>query len=135
LLSYFMGCIVLVRCVLVFRCGLAGMVCYPDAGFTLHPDTTPSSWSLFIQLFCVHLNTTPRRRIQWTGIVPCSLNLGISGGIQLQIPLYTHRKCQRCLMDSKKLGGLKNWFRNGDEKKVSFPGNEMQSLSPWILLQ
>jgi len=53
-----------------------------------------------IKLFCVHLNTTPWRRIQRTG----SLNLGISGGIQLQIPLYTHRKCQRCLMDSKKPG-------------------------------
>jgi hypothetical protein len=27
LLSYFMGCIALVRCVLVLRCGLAGVVC------------------------------------------------------------------------------------------------------------
>jgi len=38
-----MGCIVLVRCVLVLRCGLAGVVWYPDAGFSwsLHPDTTP----------------------------------------------------------------------------------------------
>jgi len=27
-LSYFMGCIVLVRCVLVLRCGLAGVVWY-----------------------------------------------------------------------------------------------------------
>ena len=26
-----MGCIVLVRCVLVLRCGLAGVVWYPDA--------------------------------------------------------------------------------------------------------
>jgi len=26
LLSYFMGCIALVRCVLVLRCGLAGVV-------------------------------------------------------------------------------------------------------------
>ena len=32
LMSYFMGCIVLVRCVLVLRCGLAGVVWYPDAG-------------------------------------------------------------------------------------------------------
>jgi len=32
LLSYFMGCIVLVRCVLVLRCGLAGVVWYPYAG-------------------------------------------------------------------------------------------------------
>ena len=30
LLSYFMGCIALVRCVL--SCGLAGVVWYPDAG-------------------------------------------------------------------------------------------------------
>jgi len=30
LLSYFMGCITLVRCVLVLRCGLAGVVWYPD---------------------------------------------------------------------------------------------------------
>jgi len=32
LLSYFMGCIALVRCVLVLRCGLAGVVWYPYAG-------------------------------------------------------------------------------------------------------
>jgi len=31
-LSYFMGCIDLVRCVLVLRCGLAGVVWYPYAG-------------------------------------------------------------------------------------------------------
>ena len=31
LLSYFMGFIVLVRCVLVLRCGLAGVVWYPYA--------------------------------------------------------------------------------------------------------
>ena len=35
LLSYFMGCIALVRCVLVLRCGLAGVVWYPDAGSIL----------------------------------------------------------------------------------------------------
>jgi hypothetical protein len=27
-----MGCIALVRCVLVLRCGSAGVVCYPYAG-------------------------------------------------------------------------------------------------------
>ena len=32
LLSYFMGCIALVRCVLVLRCGLAVDVWYPYAG-------------------------------------------------------------------------------------------------------
>ena len=32
LLSYFMGCIALVRCVLVLRCGLAGGEWYPYAG-------------------------------------------------------------------------------------------------------
>jgi len=32
LLSYFMGCIALVRCVLVLRCGLTGVVWYPYAG-------------------------------------------------------------------------------------------------------
>ena len=31
-LSYFMGCIALVRCVFVLRCGLAGVVRYLDAG-------------------------------------------------------------------------------------------------------
>ena len=41
LLSYAMGYIALVRCVLVLRCGLAGVVWYPDAGFSLHLDTTP----------------------------------------------------------------------------------------------
>ena len=30
MLSYFMGCIALVRCVLVLRCGLAGVVWYLD---------------------------------------------------------------------------------------------------------
>jgi len=32
LLSYFMGCIALVRCVLVLLCGLAVVVWYPYAG-------------------------------------------------------------------------------------------------------
>ena len=32
MLSYFMGCIDLVRCVLVLRCGLAVVVWYPYAG-------------------------------------------------------------------------------------------------------
>ena len=30
--SYFMGFTALVQCVLVLRCGLAGVVWYPDAG-------------------------------------------------------------------------------------------------------
>ena len=34
LICYFMGCIALVRCVLVLRCGLGGVVWYPDAGWT-----------------------------------------------------------------------------------------------------
>jgi len=46
LLSYFMGCIALVRCVLVLRCGLAGVVWYPYAGLSLRPaygyHTTPA---------------------------------------------------------------------------------------------
>jgi len=37
-----MGYIALVRCVLVFLCGLAGLVWYPDVGFSLHTDTTPA---------------------------------------------------------------------------------------------
>jgi len=37
LLSHFMGCIALVRCVLVLRCGLAGVL----QCFSLHADTTP----------------------------------------------------------------------------------------------
>jgi len=36
-----MGCIALVRCVLVLRCGLAGVVWYPYAGWSLRKDTTP----------------------------------------------------------------------------------------------
>jgi len=35
-----MGVIVLVRCVLVLRCGLAVVVWYPDAGFS-HKDIGP----------------------------------------------------------------------------------------------
>ena len=38
MLSYFMGCIALVRCVLVLRCGLAVVVRYPYDGFSLHTD-------------------------------------------------------------------------------------------------
>jgi len=41
-LSYFLGCVALVRCVLVLCCGLAGAVWYPYAGFSLHTDTTPT---------------------------------------------------------------------------------------------
>jgi hypothetical protein len=37
-----MCCIALVRCVLVLRCGSAGVVWYPDAGFTLHPKSVAS---------------------------------------------------------------------------------------------
>ena len=33
---YFMFCIALVRCVLVLRCGLAGVVWYPYTVFSLH---------------------------------------------------------------------------------------------------
>ena len=33
-----MGCITLVRCVLVLRCDLAVVVWYPYAGFSLHMD-------------------------------------------------------------------------------------------------
>jgi len=35
---YFMCCIALVRCVLVIRCGSAGVVWYPYAGWSLHKD-------------------------------------------------------------------------------------------------
>jgi len=41
-----MGCIALVRCVLVLLCGLAGVVWYPYAGLRLHADTTPQFLSL-----------------------------------------------------------------------------------------
>ena len=34
-----MACIALVLCVLVLRCGLAGVVWYPDAGFKLYNYT------------------------------------------------------------------------------------------------
>jgi len=33
-----MCCIALVRCVLVLRCGSAGVVWYPYTGFSLHKD-------------------------------------------------------------------------------------------------
>ena len=48
LLSYFMGCIALVRCVLVLRCGSAGVVRYPDAGWS-------TAWQIFYVLLTVHL--------------------------------------------------------------------------------
>jgi len=32
LLRYFMGCVALVRCALVLRCGLSGVVRYPYVG-------------------------------------------------------------------------------------------------------
>ena len=40
MLSYFLGCIALVRCVLVLRCGLAVVVWYPYAGFTSNQSNT-----------------------------------------------------------------------------------------------
>jgi len=40
-MSYFMGCIALVRCVLVLRCCLAGVVWYPDASFSLQHGQDP----------------------------------------------------------------------------------------------
>jgi len=45
-----MGCIALVRCVLVLCCGLAGVVWYPDAeaSFSLHPDTTPPQLNHYV---------------------------------------------------------------------------------------
>jgi len=45
-----MGCIALVRCVLVLRWGLGGVVWYPYAGFSLRTDTT---------LFQSYHNVTP----------------------------------------------------------------------------
>ena len=56
LLRYFMGCVALVRCVLVLRCGSAVVEWYPYAGFSLHKDTTPPHPSsgardLFVALF------------------------------------------------------------------------------------
>ena len=36
-----MGCIAVVWCMLVLPCGLAGVVWYPYAGWSLHTDTTP----------------------------------------------------------------------------------------------
>ena len=35
---YLMCCIILVRCLLVLRCGSAGVVWYPYAGFSLKMD-------------------------------------------------------------------------------------------------
>ena len=34
-----MGCVALVRCVLMLRCGSAGVEWYPYAGWSLHKDT------------------------------------------------------------------------------------------------
>jgi len=51
--EYFMGCIALVRCVLVLRCGLAVVVWYPYAGWGTNNEIikqVTSSWSLFFQL-------------------------------------------------------------------------------------
>jgi hypothetical protein len=55
----FMCCIALVRCVLVLRCGSAGVVWYPYAGYSLHPDTTPPQ---------------PNHNVQPTHIVPEQYN-------------------------------------------------------------
>jgi len=51
-----MGCIALVRCVLVSRCGLAVVVWYPYAGFM------PSNIKVFKRLFCtafLEINFSP----------------------------------------------------------------------------
>ena len=55
-----MGCIVLLRCELVLRCDLAGVVWYPYAGFSLHTDTTPTQPNHTLkQCFSLHTDTTP----------------------------------------------------------------------------
>jgi len=62
---YFMCCIALVRCVLVLRCGLAGVVWYPYAGWSLlqlvHPSSGACDLSLcrLKQCFSLHKDTTP----------------------------------------------------------------------------
>jgi len=55
LLSYFMGCIVLVRCVLVLRCGLAVVVWYPYAGWSLHTDTNLMSLALLFHYLMINM--------------------------------------------------------------------------------
>jgi len=52
LLSYFIGFIALVRYVLVLRCGLAGVVWYPYAGFSLQSSTCDLFVELFHGLYC-----------------------------------------------------------------------------------
>jgi len=42
LLSYFMGCIALVQCMLVLRCGSAGVVWYPYAPPQPNHNVTPT---------------------------------------------------------------------------------------------
>ena len=44
-----MGCIVLVRWVLDLRCGLAGVVWYPYAGFSLHTTPPLVRWVLVLR--------------------------------------------------------------------------------------
>jgi len=56
-----MGCIDLVRCVLLLRCGLVGVLWYPYAGFSLHADTTPPQ---------------PNHNVTATHIVPEQYNPG-----------------------------------------------------------
>jgi hypothetical protein len=62
-----MGCIALVRCVLVLRCGLAGVVWYLDAGFSLHPTNACRLFSLepiegqSLQKYTQHNGTTQSR--------------------------------------------------------------------------
>jgi len=72
---YFMCCIALVRCVLVLRCGSAGVVWYRYAGFSLHNDTMVYLCStivslVFISSFCggplIHLRTLFSKHFQST---------------------------------------------------------------------
>ena len=51
-----MGCIDLVRCVLLLRCGLAVVVWYPYAGFSLHTDTNLE----YLYFYLPFINSVPK---------------------------------------------------------------------------
>jgi len=72
-----MGCIVLVRCVLVLRCGLAGVVWYPDtvfrcglAGVVWYPD---AGWSTSASVCILH-HRQPNHNVTPTYIEPEQYN-------------------------------------------------------------
>ena len=72
---YFMCCIALVRCVLVLRCGSAGVVWYPDAGWSKWHQVDLSLFNYYrtVYSFTIYTFLWPEDGPQWPKNVVVSI--------------------------------------------------------------